>query len=116
MLLSPRPSLGSGSDSQEKPQETLYSASMVRIRTLKGLCVEDLVPSLALVGSGGTFKRWSLVGGLLVIETVPLKKMVRPPTSSSSFCFPALSGEQLCSMHVLSPCFAASPQAQKQLG
>jgi hypothetical protein len=31
------------------------------------------------LGDGGTFKKWALVGGLLVIDGMPLKEIVGLP-------------------------------------
>lgn len=43
-----------------------------------GPCVKSLVLSFELLGGHGVFKRWSLVGGLLVAGGKPLKERVGP--------------------------------------
>jgi hypothetical protein len=58
----------------------------------KCLCVTGVVPSGVLLGSGGSFERWDLVGGLSVIGGLTYTVIVGP-TPSSSCLFLLLSHE-----------------------
>jgi hypothetical protein len=55
----------------------------------KDPCDKGLFPRVLLLGDGRTFKRWSLMGGLQVIGTMPLKKRWDP----SPFLFPVFTSQ-----------------------
>jgi hypothetical protein len=54
-------------------------------------------PSVALLGGGGTFKRWGLMGGSWVIRSVPLEGIIGPwSLPVSLFCILATKRWMVC--------------------
>jgi hypothetical protein len=86
--------------------------------TPKDSYVKRLVLHLALLEDCRTFKRWDLVGSLIVTGCMPLIGIVGPPCPSSS-CLSFAAGpwnEQLCSIKHSLLWHAALLQAPKQQG